>query len=109
MFIRLGKRVSTKFYGMSSRKAMDMYAGGRKDYRACEGKEVLVPSKWPVKDTIQEIAGGIRSAYVGASRLKDVSKCTTVVTCHRTHNTIYESKFAPSVVYIVSVFGNRGR
>jgi GMP reductase len=29
-----GKRVSMKFYGMSSRKAMDKYAGGRKDYRA---------------------------------------------------------------------------
>ena len=88
-----GKRVSMKFYGMSSRTAMDKYAGGRKDYRACEGKEVVVPCRGPVKETIQEITGGIRSAcaYVGASRLKDLSKCTTFVTCHRTHNTIYES------------------
>ncbi len=88
-----GKRVSMRFYGMSSRTAMDKYAGGRKDYRGCEGKEVLVPSKGPVKETIQEITGGIRSAcaYVGAARLKDLSKCTTFVTCHRTHNTFYET------------------
>jgi GMP reductase len=86
-----GKRVSMKFYGMSSRKAMDKYAGGRKDYRACEGKEVFVDYRGPVKETIQEITGGIRSAcaYVGASRLKDLPKCTTFVTCRRTHNTIY--------------------
>ena len=34
-----GKRVSMKFYGMSSQTALDKYAGGKKDYRACEGKE----------------------------------------------------------------------
>jgi GMP reductase len=50
-----GKRVSMKFYGMSSRTAMGKYAGGRKDYRACEGKEVFVPSRGPVKETIQDI------------------------------------------------------
>ena len=55
------------FYGMSSRKALDRYSGGRRDYRACEGREIKVPYKGPVKDTIQEITGGIRSAcaYVG--------------------------------------------
>ncbi len=76
-----GKRVALAFYGMSSRKALDRYSGGRKDYRACEGKEITVPSKGPVKETIQEITGGIRSAcaYVGATRLKDLSKCTTFV------------------------------
>jgi GMP reductase len=86
-----GERIGMKFYGMSSRTALDKYAGGRRDYRACEGKEVIVPSKGPVSETIQEITGGIRSAcaYVGAARLKDLSKCTTFVLCQRTHNTIY--------------------
>ncbi len=88
-----GRKVGMKFYGMSSGSAMDKYTGGPKDYRASEGKEVVVPYKGPVKDTIQEITGGLRSAcaYVGAARLKDLSKCTTFVTCHRTHNTIYGS------------------
>jgi GMP reductase len=82
-----------KFYGMSSRTALDKYAGGRKDYRACEGREVLVPHRGPVRDTLQEITGGIRSAcaYVGASRLKDLSKCTTFILCHRTHHSMFDN------------------
>lgn len=88
-----GERKGLKFYGMSSRTAVDKYAGGRRDYRACEGKEVLVEPRGPVRDTLQEVTGGIRSAcaYVGAARLKDLSKCTTFVLCGRTHNTIYGS------------------
>lgn len=85
-----GKKVGMKFYGMSSRSAMDKYAGGPKDYRAAEGNEVVVPYKGPVRGMLQEITGGLRSAcaYVGASRLKDLSKCTTFVLCHRTHYTV---------------------
>ena len=76
-----GQRMSMGFYGMSSRRAMDKYAGGPKEYRACEGREVQIPYNGPVRETLQEITGGIRSAcaYVGASRLKDLSKCTTFV------------------------------
>jgi len=83
--VRDGKRIGMPFYGMSSRRALDKYAGGRRDYRASEGKETMVPYKGPVKETLQEITGGIRSAcaYVGATRLKDLSKCTTFVICHR--------------------------
>jgi GMP reductase len=81
-----GKRVAMVFYGMSSRKALDKHAGGRRDYRACEGREVTVPYKGPVKETIQEITG----AYVGATRLKDLSKCTTFVICHRPHDSGFD-------------------
>jgi GMP reductase len=78
------------FYGMSSRKALDKYAGGPKDYRASEGREIKVRQKGPVKETIREITGGIRSAcaYVGATRLKDLSKCTTFVICQRPQNSV---------------------
>ncbi len=80
-----------RFYGMSSHTAIERYAGGVRDYRACEGKETIVAHRGPVRKTLQEITGGIRSAcaYVGASRLKDLSKCTTFVICHRTHNTVF--------------------
>ncbi len=82
-----GKRLNMKFYGMASRTALDRYSGGRMGYRASEGTEVLVEYKGAVRDTIQEITGGIRSAcaYVGASHLKELSKCTTFVVCNRTH------------------------
>jgi len=87
-----GQRAGMQFYGMSSKTAMEKHAGGAKDYRACEGKETIVPHKGPVKETIREITGGIRSAcaYVGASQLKDLSRCTTFVLCNRTHNTVFE-------------------
>jgi GMP reductase len=70
-----------RFYGMSSRLAMDKYSGGVAEYRAAEGREVLVPYRGPVATTVQEILGGVRSActYVGARRLKELSKRTTFV------------------------------
>lgn len=70
-----------RFYGMSSRTAMDRYAGGVAKHRAAEGKEVLLPHRGPVAQTAQDILGGVRSActYVGARRLKELSKRTTFV------------------------------
>ncbi|AMV40544.1 GMP reductase [Planctomyces sp. SH-PL62] len=86
-----GRRIALEFYGMSSREALDKYAGGRRDYRACEGRAVSVPYKGPVAETMQEVCGGIRSAcaYVGATRLKDLSKCTTFVICQRPHGSMF--------------------
>lgn len=86
-----GQRVAMGFHGMSSREALDKYAGGRKDYRAYEGRSVIVPHKGPVQETLEQIQGGIRSAcaYVGANRLKDLSKCTTFVICGRTHRSMF--------------------
>jgi GMP reductase len=81
----LQKKKSLKFYGMSSAAAMDKHSGGVADYRATEGEIKKVPYKGPVKDTIHQILGGIRSAcaYVGAKTLKDFSKRTTFVKVSR--------------------------
>jgi len=70
-----------RFYGMSSSVAMEKYAGGVADYRASEGKEVMVPYRGPVAATLQGILGGLRSActYVGARTLKELTKRTTFV------------------------------
>jgi GMP reductase len=70
-----------RFYGMSSRTAMERYAGGVAEYRASEGKEVLVDYRGPVANTLQDILGGVRSActYVGARKLKELTKRTTFV------------------------------
>ena len=66
---------------MSSEKAMTTYFGEVAKHRAPEGKEVRVPYKGKVENTIQSILGGVRSAcsYVGARRIKDLPKCTTFV------------------------------
>lgn len=79
------------FYGMSSDTAMIKYNGGVAKYRASEGKSVLVPFRGKVENTIQEILGGVRSActYVGAERLKDLSKCATFIRVNRQLNTVF--------------------
>jgi len=87
----LDKNMAFEFYGMSSEEAMNKYNGGVSDYKAAEGKCTRVPPKGPAAKVIQEIKGGLRSAcaYVGAARLKDLSKCTTFIRVNRTHNTIF--------------------
>lgn len=82
-----------QFYGMSSDAANKKHFGGLKDYRASEGREVLVPYRGPIANTIQTILGGIRSTctYVGASNIKQLSKCTTFVRVNNQYNRTYES------------------
>lgn len=80
-----------KFYGMSSEEAMTRYAGGVAKYRASEGKSTMLPARGPVEDTVQGILGGLRSActYVGARKLKDLSKCTTFVRVTQQINDVF--------------------
>ena len=82
-----------EFYGMSSKKANEKHNGGLKSYRASEGRRVAIPYRGPMKDIVQNILGGVRSActYAGASKLKHLSKCATFVRCTKTHSKIYES------------------
>lgn len=70
-----------RFYGMSSTEAMERHHGSVADYRSSEGRSVNVPYKGPVKNTVLDILGGIRSTctYVGAHRLKELSKRTTFI------------------------------
>merc|ERR1719424_1795792 len=69
------------FYGMSSATAMTKHVGQVANYRASEGKHILIPYKGPVVETINDMLGGVRSActYVGASQLKDLTKRTTFI------------------------------
>ena len=83
--------VRMQFYGMSSDTAMKKYAGGVAKYRASEGKTVEVPYRGPVEDTMQEIMGGVRSmmTYIGAVKLKEVSKRTSFIMVGSQLNTVY--------------------
>jgi GMP reductase len=86
-----GEEKTMLFYGMSSRAAMDKYAGGVAAYRAAEGKEVLIPYRGPVENTAQEILGGVRSActYVGARQLRELSKRTTFIRVTQQLNEVF--------------------
>ena len=80
-----------QFYGMSSTTAMEKHVGGVAEYRASEGKTVQVPYKGNVGNTLKDILGGLRSActYVGASRLKELTKRTTFIRVSEQENTVY--------------------
>ncbi len=80
-----------QFYGMSSKTAMDKHAGGVAEYRASEGKTVQVPFKGEVIYTVLDILGGIRSTctYVGASRLKELTKRTTFIRVSEQENKVF--------------------
>jgi GMP reductase len=79
------------FYGMSSEEAQIKYYGEKKSHRASEGKKVQVPYKGPVKNTVEEILGGLRSActYAGAKTIKSLPKCTTFVKVNRQLNEVF--------------------
>jgi GMP reductase len=78
---------------MSSRTANEKYNGGLSDYRASEGRTVEVPYRGSVRNTIQEIFGGIRSAcsYVGAFNLPDLYSRGMLIQVNRTINNIFEN------------------
>ena len=83
--------VGMTFYGMSSETAMKRHSGGVAHYRAAEGKTVEIPYRGPVDATIGEIMGGVRSmmTYIGAARLKEVSKRTTFVRVSAQANDVF--------------------
>lgn len=87
-----GEQTGVKFYGMSSKAANEKHSGGLKSYRSSEGREVVIPYKGVVSDTVQDILGGLRSActYVGAAELKHLSKCTTFIRVNNQHNRVFE-------------------
>lgn len=80
-----------QFYGMSSEAANDKHFGGLKEYRSSEGRDVMVPYRGAVINTIRDTLGGIRSTctYVGANELKNLSKCTTFIRCTQQFNGVY--------------------
>lgn len=69
-----------RFYGMSSAEAMERH-GTNAEYRASEGRSVNIPLRGPVKNTVLDILGGLRSTctYVGAHRIKELHKRTTFI------------------------------
>jgi len=81
-----------RFYGSSTTVAQE-HNGGVQQHRTSEGRVVEVPYRGSVNTVITDILGGVRSActYVGAKKLKHLSKCTTFIQVNggKTHNTVF--------------------
>ena len=84
---------SVEFFGSSTTVAQEE-SGGVQEHRTSEGRVVRIPYKGTVNDVVTDILGGLRSActYVGADKLKNLSKCTTFVQVNggKTYNPVYE-------------------
>ncbi|MBR1380703.1 MAG: IMP dehydrogenase [Alphaproteobacteria bacterium] len=92
-----GKRViQTKYfkryYGMSSKYANNKFAGGMSDYKTSEGRELLIPYVGSLDKVLQDITGGIASCctYIGATSVKHLSKCATIIRVHNQLNRVFE-------------------
>jgi len=85
------ERKFVQFYGMSSKAANEKHFGGLKEYRSSEGRDILVPYRGEIENTIQDLLGGIRSTctYAGAKKLKWLSKCTTFVKTSQQFNAVF--------------------
>ena len=88
------ERKFVSFYGMSSKAANEKHFGGLKEYRSSEGREIQVPYRGKIENTIQDLLGGVRSTctYAGAKKLKWLSKCTTFVKTSQQFNSIFAEK-----------------
>ena len=80
-----------EFYGSSTTQAQEN-TGGVQKHRTSEGRIIRIPHKGAVANVVTDILGGLRSGctYVGANKLKNLSKCTTFVQCKSTHNPVFE-------------------
>jgi GMP reductase len=86
------RKTKLKFYGMSSKEAMEKHNNGVANYRTSEGRCVSVSYKGSVTEVLLDIFGGLRSActYIGASRMKDFGKKTTFIRVNNTHTKTYD-------------------
>ena len=77
---RNGKKYK-EYFGSSSNKALLDFYGKKGDYRASEGRYVLMPYKGQISIFIQDLFGSLKSTgtYIGARKLKEFSKRATFI------------------------------
>ena len=80
----------TQFYGMSSSLANDKYSE-MSDYKTSEGKEVTIPLKGDIENTLYNIFGGIRSccAYLDAYDISQLYGKSDVILVNNQTNQTY--------------------
>ncbi len=81
-----------QYYGMSSEYANNKFAGGMCNYKTSEGRELLIPYTGSLDKILQDITGGIASCctYIGASKVKHMAKCATLIKVHNQLNRVFE-------------------
>jgi GMP reductase len=80
-------------YGMSSQTAQNLHNGGMEKYRTSEGRTLHIDYKGSVKDTLNDILGGLRSygTYIGCEYITDFEYCTQFIIVNRQLNNPYDN------------------
>ena len=83
--------ITFKLFELLEKEANEKHNNGLQKYRAAEGKTVTIPYRGTVVDTMDDILGGLRSActYVGANKIKDLSKCATFIKVNNQYNAVF--------------------
>lgn len=81
-----------EYFGSSSNKALIDFYGKKGEYRASEGRYVLMPYKGKIDNFIQDLFGSLRSTgtYIGARRLKEFPRRATFLRVNRQLTTYLE-------------------
>ena len=78
------------FYGMSSTYAMknNYAANNNTDYRSSEGRELKVPYKGSLKNTVENYLGGLRSSctYTNSANLEELAHNTKFIIVNNQYN-----------------------
>lgn len=86
--IKSGKQKFKVTYGMSSKTAMNKYYGEVSQHRASEGRTVMVPYKGPVRNTVMDILGSLRSTmtYTDTAKIEDLYSNAELIPVKNTIN-----------------------
>ncbi|MFL2653502.1 MAG: IMP dehydrogenase [Dehalococcoidia bacterium] len=79
--IRKENKNYRELYGMSSTHAMNKHYGEVANYRTSEGKSILVEDRGPVKDTINNMLGALRSTctYINAKNIGEIHENSSFI------------------------------
>jgi len=79
-------------YGMSSKTAQKLHYGYVEDYRASEGRTILMPYRGSVDTYLRDLKGSLRSAitYTNSRDLRDLRN-SGWIRVQRTHESRYEA------------------
>jgi GMP reductase len=75
-------------YGMSSETAQNLHNGGMEKYRTSEGRTLHIDYKGSVKNTLDDILGGLRSygTYIGSDNIAKFNSFTQFIKVNRQLN-----------------------
>ena len=91
MIIKDNKKYK-QFYGMSSVKAMNTHYGKKENYVSSEGRVLEIPYKGALKDTLEDLLGGVRStcSYVGAEKIEQLHERCQFIRVNNQLNKMYD-------------------